>query len=209
MQRKLASMLGGPEGPLTKMLGGASAAAGPQALGAASLAASNSVAAFGVALQTVTAQMGVSGALSGFGSAAASGIGSAFSSAAPNILGSFFPGASPLPSFDFGGFLANGGTAQRGKGYVVGDGGEPEFFFPGVTGRVVPRSDMEKAAALQEGESSNEPIDMRYTVTEQRGERYVTEEQFLKSHDALARRTQAMTYAGMRKNQQVREYIGI
>ena len=149
MQRKLASMLGGPEGPLTKMLGGASAAAGPQALGAASLAASNSVMAFGVALQTVTAQMGVSGALSGFGSTAASGIGSAFSSAAPNILGSFFPGASPLPSFDFGGFLANGGTAQRGKGYVVGDGGEPEFFFPGVTGRVVPRSDMEKAAALQ------------------------------------------------------------
>jgi hypothetical protein len=208
MQRGLAARLGGPEGPLTKMLGGASATAGPQALGAASFAASNSVMAFGVALQTVTAQMGVSSTLSGLGSAAAGGISSAFSSAAPNILGSVLGGASPLPSFPFGGFLANGGTAQRGKGYVVGEN-EPEFFFPGVTGRVVPRSDMEKAAALQQGDSGNEPIDIRYTVTEERGERYVTEEQFRKSNAALSKRTQAMTYAGMRNNQQIREYTGI
>jgi hypothetical protein len=152
--------------------------------------------------------MGISSALSGFGSAAASGIGSAFSSAAPNILGSFFPGASPLPSFPFGGFLANGGTATRGKGYVVGEN-EPEFFFPGVSGRVVPRSDMEKAAALQQGDSGNDPIDIRYTVTEQRGERYVTEEQFRKGMESTRKRTQAMTYAGMRNNQEIREYAGI
>jgi len=208
MQRGLAARLGGPDGSLTKMLGGTSAAAGPQALGSASLAASNSVMAFGIALQTVTAQMGISGALSGFGSAAASGIGSAFSSAAPNILGSFFPGAPPLPSFPFGGFRANGGTATRGKGYVVGEN-EPEFFFPGVSGRVVPRSDMEKAAALQQGDSGNDPIDIRYTVTEQRGERYVTEEQFRKGMESTSKRTQAMTYAGMRNNQQIREYTGI
>jgi hypothetical protein len=273
MQRKLASMLNGPEGPLTKTLGNTSATAGPQALGAASLAASNSVTAFGaaslaasnsvmafgVALQTVTAQMGVSGALSGFGSAAAGGIGSAFSAAAPNILGSLFPGASLLPSMDFdlpddeinagasvalspsslangavqpllsrlpsifasaflggapgmpnifGGFRAGGGPVVPGKGYVVGER-EPEFFFPSAAGKIVPRSDMEKAAALREGESSNEPIDLRYTVTEERGKRYVTEEQFLKSNAALAQRTQAMTYAGMRNSKQIREYTGI
>jgi murein DD-endopeptidase MepM/ murein hydrolase activator NlpD len=259
MQRNLASMLGGPEGQLTKMLGGASATAGPQALGAASLAASNSVMAFGVALQTVTAQMGVSGALSGFSSAAAGGIGSAFSAAAPNILGSFFPGASLLPSMDFdlpddeigagasaafspsslangavqsllsrlpsifasaflggapgmpnifGGFRAGGGPVVPGKGYIVGER-EPEFFFPSAAGKIVPRSDMEKAAALRESESSNEPIDLRYTVTEERGKRYVTEEQFLKSNAALAQRTQAMTYAGMRNSKQIREYTGI
>jgi hypothetical protein len=265
MQRKLASMLGGPEGPLTKMLGGASATAGPEALNGASLAASgnvwalnNAALAASASLQSFAAQAAVSSATSGIGSAFSasapnilgsffpggaglsfgpssmlSGIGSAFSSAAPNILGSVLGGASPLPSFPFGGFLANGGTAQRGKGYVVGDGGEPEVFFPGATGQVVPfsdlendedepefsfagaagkavpRSDMEKAAALQEGESSNEPIDIRYTVTEQRGERYVTEEQLLKSNAALAKRTQAMTYAGMRNNQQIREYAGL
>jgi len=259
MQRNLASMLGGPEGQLTKMLGGASATAGPQALGAASFAASNSVMAFGVALQTVTAQMGVSGALSGFGSAAAGGIGSAFSAAAPNILGGFFPGASLLPSMDFdlpddeigagasvalspsslangavqsllsklpsifasaflggasgmpnffGGFRAGGGPVVPGKGYIVGER-EPEFFFPSAAGKIVPRSDMEKAAALREGESNNKPIDLRYTVTEERGKRYVTEEQFLKSNAALAQRTQAMTYAGMRNSKQIREYTGI
>jgi hypothetical protein len=68
---------------------------------------------------------------------------------------------------------------------------------------------MEKAAALQQGDSGNEPIDIRYTVTEERGERYVTEEQFRKSNAALSKRTQAMTYAGMRNNQQIREYTGI
>jgi hypothetical protein len=214
MQRNLASMLGGPDGSLTKMLG-AAPAAGPEALSGASLAASANVwdlsaAAFAASatLRTIAGQAAVSSAFGGVGSAAASGISSAFSSAAPNILGSFFPGASPLPSFPFGGFLANGGTAVPGKGYVVGEN-EPEFFFPGVTGRVVPRSDMEKAAALQQGDSGNDPIDIRYTVTEQRGERYVTEEQFRKSNAALSKRTQAMTYAGMRSNQQIREYTGI
>jgi len=264
MQRKIASMLGGEEGPLAKLLGGG-ASAGPEALNGASLAASgnvwalnNAALAASASLQSFAAQAAVSSATSGIGSAFSasapnilgsffpggaglsfdpssmlSGIGPAFSAAAPNILGSVLGGASPLPSFPFGGFLANGGTAQRGKGYVVGDGGEPEVFFPGATGQVVPfsdleddedepefsfagaagkavpRSDIEKAAALQEGESSNEPIDIRYTVTEQRGERYVTEEQLLKSNAALAKRTQAMTYAGMRNNQQIREYAGI
>jgi hypothetical protein len=117
-----------------------------------------------------------------------------------------------LPGFDagsvFGGFLANGGVTKPGEGYVVGEK-EPEFFFPGVTGRVVPRSDMEKAAALQEDDGSNEPIDIRYTVTEQRGERYVTEEQFRKGMASTSKRAQAMTYAGMRNNKNVRDYVGV
>jgi hypothetical protein len=126
----------------------------------------------------------------------------------PNIFASAFLGGAPGMPNIFGGFRAGGGPVVPGKGYVVGER-EPEFFFPSAAGKIVPRSDMEKAAALREGESSNEPIDLRYTVTEERGKRYVTEEQFLKSNAALAQRTQAMTYAGMRNSKQIREYTGI
>jgi hypothetical protein len=210
---RLAGMIGGGAQQAT---GAAAGIAGVQALGSASFAASGQVAAFGVALQTVMGQMAFSGvasglgsaAASGLGSAAASGLGSAFSSAAPNILGSFFGGASPLPSFNFGGFLANGGTTRPGEGYIVGEE-EPEFFFPGASGRVVPKSDLEKAAALAEEGAGSEPIDIRYTVTEQAGERYVTEDQFRKGMAATSKRAQAMAYAGMRNNKEVRDYTGI
>ena len=37
--------------------------------------------------------------------------------------------------------LANGGTAQRGKSYLVGERG-PEMFTPGITGTVSPNSSM-------------------------------------------------------------------
>lgn len=40
----------------------------------------------------------------------------------------------------FGGFLADGGPAKKGYSYVVGDGGEPEVFTPGVSGTVTPMS---------------------------------------------------------------------
>ena len=68
---------------------------------------------------------------------------------------------------------------------------------------------MEKAAALTEENTDNEPIDVRYTVTEQAGERYVTEDQFRKGMAATSKRAQAMTYAGMRNNKEVREYTGM
>jgi hypothetical protein len=125
-------------------------------------------------------------------------------SAIPSLVSGFAPGA-----FSFGGFFAEGGVTTPGKGYVVGDGGEPEFFFPGVTGRVVPRSDMEKAAALQDQGGSSETIDLRYEATEIRGERYVTEAQFRRSNAMLLARSQAATYSGMRGNKEVREFVGI
>jgi murein DD-endopeptidase MepM/ murein hydrolase activator NlpD len=196
MQRKLGGMLGGPEGMLTKLIGGGTEAAGAQALGLASMTAAGQVAFFGTTLQTVAAQAALSGAMGG-GS-------SLLGSAIPSLVSGFAPGA-----FSFGGFFAEGGVTTPGKGYVVGDGGEPEFFFPGVTGRVVPRSDMEKAAALQDQGNSSETIDLRYTVTEQRGERYVTEAQFRRSNAMLLARSQAATYSGMRGNKEVREFVGI
>jgi hypothetical protein len=224
LQGQLAGLAGGENGFLSKLFGAAPAAvtsaAGPQALGAASLSASAQLLAFSANLQFANAQMVQSSFLSGGG-----GFGSIFSSVIGGALGgigggganfssAFSAGASPIPGIGsaftpgFGGFLANGGVTKPGEGYVVGEK-EPEFFFPGVTGRVVPRSDMEKAAALQEDDGSNEPIDIRYTVTEQRGERYVTEEQFRKGMASTSKRAQAMTYAGMRNNKNVRDYVGV
>jgi murein DD-endopeptidase MepM/ murein hydrolase activator NlpD len=205
MQRQLGGMLGGAGGPLTKALGAGAEIAGPQALGAASLAASSQVVMFGMALQTLAGQMALSGAMGG-GGMGGGGMGSLFSSAAPGLLGSVTQ--SFTPGIDFGGFLANGGTAHKGKGYVVGEH-EPEFFFPGVTGRVVPKSDMEKAAALREQNESSGPIDIRYEATEIAGERYVTEQQFRRGMAETSKRAQSMTYAGMRQNKDVRDFVGI
>jgi hypothetical protein len=146
--------------------------------------------------------MGLMGGMLGGGGGAGAG-----------VLGSFFGGPALVQglgqSIPFGGFFANGGTTRPGKGYVVGDGGEPEFFFPGVTGRVVPKSDMEKAAELRGRGESYEPIKLHYTVKEERGERYVTEDQMRKSNAATLKRAQAMTLSGMRNNKEVRDYVGI
>jgi murein DD-endopeptidase MepM/ murein hydrolase activator NlpD len=205
MQRQLGGLLGGQQGPLVKMLGAGAEAAGPQALGAASMVASGQVAAFGMALQTVAAQMAFSSALGG-GSALSGVLGSAVSGAAPNLFGNAL--SSNITDIAFGGFLANGGTAQAGKGYVVGEK-EPEFFFPGVTGRVVPRSDMEKAAALGQSGGQADPLELDYTVTERQGERMVTEEQMRRNNALLLKQAQARTLASMRNNKEVRDFVNI
>jgi hypothetical protein len=205
MQRQLGGLLGGQQGPLVKVLGAGAEAAGPQALGSASMLASGQVAAFGMALQAVTAQMAFSSALGG-GSALSGVLGSAVSGAAPNLFGNAL--SSNITDIAFGGFLANGGTAQAGKGYVVGEK-EPEFFFPGVTGRVVPRSDMEKAAALGQSGGQADPLELDYTVTERQGERMVTEEQMRRNNALLLKQAQARTLASMRNNKEVRDFVNI
>jgi hypothetical protein len=212
MQRQLGGLLGGQQGPLVKVLGAGAEAAGPQALGSASMLASGQVAAFGMALQAVTAQMAFSSALGGgsalsgvLGSALGSG-GSAVASGATNLFSKGISDA--IPGIAFGGFLANGGTAQAGKGYVVGEK-EPEFFFPGVTGRVVPRSDMEKAAALGQSGGQADPLELDYTVTERQGERMVTEEQMKRNNALLLKQAQARTLASMRNNKEVRDFVNI
>ena len=57
-----------------------------------------------------------------------------------NLLG------TPTVGAPFGGlkipFLANGGIAKKGQPSIVGDGGEPELFIPGQTGRVTPMSQL-------------------------------------------------------------------
>ena len=145
----------------------------------------------------------LSGVVGGGGGGGGDFVSSLLGAAAPSLI----PGFSP--SFAFGGFFANGGTTKPGEGYVIGEKG-PEFFFPGMVGSVVPRNKIEKAAGLRGMKrSSNSVIDLRYTVTEQRGERYVTEEQFRKSNAALVQRARNSAYAGIRNSKDVRDYAGI
>ena len=205
MQRQLGGLLGGSQGPLVKMLGAGAEVAGPQALGSASMLASGQVAAFGMALQAVTAQMAFSSALGG-GSALSGALGSAVSGGATNLFSKGISDA--IPGIAFGGFLAEGGTAQAGKGYVVGEK-EPEFFFPGVSGRVVPRSDMEKAAALRQGSEQSDPLELGYTVTERQGERMVTEAEMRRNNAVLLKQAQARTLASMRNSKEVRDFVNI
>lgn len=205
MQRQLGGLLGGAQGPLVKMLGAGAEVAGPQALGSASMLASGQVAAFGMALQAVTAQMAFSSALGG-GSALSGALTSAVSGGATNLFSKGISDA--IPGIAFGGFLAEGGTAQAGKGYVVGEK-EPEFFFPGVSGRVVPRSDMEKAAALRQGSEQSDPLELDYTVTERQGERMVTEAEMRRNNAALLKQAQARTLASMRNSKEVRDFVNI
>jgi hypothetical protein len=133
-------------------------------------------------------------------------LGSAVSGAAPNLFGNAL--SSNITDIAFGGFLANGGTAQAGKGYVVGEK-EPEFFFPGVTGRVVPRSDMEKAAALGQSGGQADPLELDYTVTERQGERMVTEEQMRRNNAILLKQAEVRTLARMRNSKDARDYVNI
>ena len=205
MQRQLGGLLGGAQGPLVRMLGAGAEVAGPQALGSASMLASGQVAAFGMALQAVTAQMAFSSALGG-GSALSGALGSAVSGGATNLFSKGISDA--IPGIAFGGFLAEGGTAQAGKGYVVGEK-EPEFFFPGVSGRVVPRSDMEKAAALRQGSEQSDPLELDYTVTERQGERMVTEEQMRRNNALLLKQAELRTLARMRNSKDVRDSLNI
>ena len=57
-----------------------------------------------------------------------------------NLFGTPTVGA-PMGGFKIP-FLANGGIAKKGQPSIVGDGGEPELFIPGKTGRVTPMSEL-------------------------------------------------------------------
>ena len=146
------------------------------------------------------------GLLSGLGGAGAGGLGGGLGAALSGSLGNI--GASFASGPTFGGFMAKGGTTKAGEGYIVGEK-EPEFFFPGVTGRVVPRSDMQKAEALRNSGSESDSLDISYTVREEKGERYVTEDQLRKSNAMVERRAFAKTINGMKNNGALRDSINI
>jgi hypothetical protein len=146
------------------------------------------------------------GLLSGLGGAGAGGLGGGLGAALSGSLGNI--GASFASGPTFGGFMAKGGITRPGEVYVTGEK-EPEFFFPGVTGRVVPRSDMQKAEALRNSGNESNSLDISYTVREERGERYVTEDQLRKSNAMVERRAFAKTINGMKNNGALRDSINI
>jgi hypothetical protein len=145
------------------------------------------------------------GLLSGLGGAGAGGLGGGLGAALSGSLGNI-GSAFSVPTF--GGFMAKGGITKPGEVYVTGEK-EPEFFFPGVTGRVVPRSDMQKAEALRNSGNESDSLDISYTVREERGERYVTEDQLRKSNAMVERRAFAKTINGMKNNGALRDSINI
>jgi hypothetical protein len=145
------------------------------------------------------------GLLSGLGGAGAGGLGGGLGAALSGSLGNI---GSAFSAPTFGGFMAKGGITKPGEVYVTGEK-EPEFFFPGVTGRVVPRSDMQKAEALRNSGSGSDSLDISYTVREERGERYVTEDQLRKSNAMVERRAFAKTINGMKNNGALRDSINI
>ncbi len=145
------------------------------------------------------------GLLSGLGGAGAGGLGGGLGAALSGSLGNI---GSAFSAPTFGGFMAKGGTTKPGEVYVTGEK-EPEFFFPGVTGRVVPRSDMQKAEALRNSGNESDSLDISYTVREERGERYVTEDQLRKSNAMVERRAFAKTINGMKNNGALRDSINI
>lgn len=71
----------------------------------------------------------------GFGSILSSIFGGGGASAG----GGFGTGAA-FGNLDLGLFLADGGRVRPGQPYVVGDGGEPEWFVPDAAGTVIPFS---------------------------------------------------------------------
>ncbi len=145
------------------------------------------------------------GLLSGLGGAGTGGLGGGLGAALSGSLGNI---GSAFSAPTFGGFMAKGGTTKPGEVYVTGEK-EPEFFFPGVTGRVVPRSDMQKAEALRNSGNESDSLDISYTVREERGERYVTEDQLRKSNAMVERRAFAKTINGMKNNGALRDSINI
>lgn len=76
------------------------------------------------------------------------------SSGIQQMLGSLFApvlgGGGGLFGGLFGGFLASGGRAEAGKGYIVGEDG-PEWFEPGANGTVFPA---DQVAAAVRGDDS-------------------------------------------------------
>jgi hypothetical protein len=209
MQRQIGGLLGGPNGPLVKMLGpgvDVASGGGETALSASSMAAAgslNGLTGAAIALQATFQAMAAQGVLSGpMLSGATGGLGAALSGS----LGNIGAGFSVPPAF--GGFMAKGGITKPGEVYVTGEK-EPEFFFPGVTGRVVPRSDMQKAEALRNSGNKSDSLDISYTVREERGERYVTEDQLRKSNAMVERRAFAKTINGMKNNGALRDSINI
>ena len=74
-----------------------------------------------------------------------------------NITGTLTNGSGLLGSL-FSGFMANGGTVQGGRSYVVGEKG-PELFTPGRTGSIAPNSAMGGANIVVNVDASGSSVE--------------------------------------------------
>ncbi|MGX9348161.1 phage tail tape measure protein [Microbacterium sp. KNMS] len=61
--------------------------------------------------------------------------------------------------------LANGGPVKKGKGYVVGDAGVPEFFVPGADGYVYPQVPVFTGQSASDISSSLEDVEVEVGAT--------------------------------------------
>lgn len=93
-------------------------------------------------------------------------------------------GAVGIPAIPSIGYLAKGGTAQRGKSYIVGERG-PELFTPGRTGRVTNANTTAEAM----GGGGAQTIDLTLDLGE--GIRQVVSIQIDKSNRATVRAVKA------------------
>lgn len=65
--------------------------------------------------------------------------------------------SSIMPSFNFGGFRAEGGPVASGRSYVVGERG-PELFTPGVSGSITPNHAMGGGTIVQVINNTGAPV---------------------------------------------------
>jgi len=123
---------------------------------------------------------------------------------------------TPIPGLAVGG-RANGGPAQMGTPYLVGERG-PELFVPGTSGGVLSNSDLRSAMGAAPGSSGGSPVlNMSFESTNIGGVEYVSRDQLEQAMAATrrqaandgAKRGMSMTLDRLQQSPQTRRRVGI
>lgn len=145
-------------------------------------------------------------------------------------LGSALPGSLITSIFTggIGGFFADGGRPPLGRPSVVGENGW-ELWWPDAAGTILNQDQIADAFVPSKnqmipgsGQASiydnidqsrisrkPEPVPIDYTVREERGERYVTERDFLQGLRQMGEYTKGQTVTKLKKSTSTRREVGI
>jgi hypothetical protein len=211
---------GGATLALTALATAASAAAAAQGGGAAGgLAQAFSSGGLGGSL--ITSLFSGGGPDFGIGSVVSSGLSGAFDGVGlpTDMITSLFSGG--LLGF------AGGGRPPVGRPSIIGENGW-EVFMPDSAGTIFNQSQLpdafvpSKASAMASGSSSiysgieeaqstrgQEPLEVDYKVTEERGERYVKESDFIRGMKMVREQANNQTIARLQKSTSTRRTVGI